>query len=180
METIKDLELLITDGEKIARFAKLFTRLPEILQMVNSSQKTLSEITKIMVAKQAELNGLKDYIQLSENVLVDVKQKVATAEKEAANAQNVAKEELQKERESIQVDIDNAVKESKVTIAEVKSDTTRKVAELLDKVKKAESTMESLAKEHRAKIDAMAEEEKALRAKVEQAKSALAALKANL
>ena len=180
MEAIKDLELLITDGEKISKFARLFVRLPEILQMVNSAQKTLEEINGAVKAKELELSTLNNKILRQNEVLNDVKQQIAIAEKDAANAKDVAKDELNAARESVKADIDNAVTESMATIAKIKAETDNKIADISRELQNTVAVFNNIEEDHRNKMATMINEEKEITAKVEHTKSSLAQLRANL
>ena len=55
MEPIKDLDILLTDAQKIVKFAKVFTRLPEVLQAVSSAETRLAEIAKSITSKEKYL-----------------------------------------------------------------------------------------------------------------------------
>lgn len=94
MEPIKDLDLLINEGEKIARFAKLFARLPEILQALNTAEGHLKEINKAIAAENKELDNVRSKVAFGKKTLAGVSDKLTAAEKAVQDAEAASKAKI--------------------------------------------------------------------------------------
>lgn len=94
MESINDL--LVNEGQKIANFAKLFTRLPEILQAIASADTHKQEVETQVEALMSEYSDIEGKIVLAEMELKAVQGQFALIEAEVNKAKNKAKEEIAK------------------------------------------------------------------------------------
>lgn len=176
MEPIKDLDLLITDGEKIARFAKLFARLPQILQAMNASQTYISEIDRSVKEKEDELQAIARKITVSGQALKELEGKLALLGEEVSKAEKEVRKEVAETRKKAGAKIEEVSKDLARMIEERKKAADNEISEVNELVKSAQADMHAKIKEFKASIESWNGLEQEAIAKAEKAKKQLAAI----
>jgi chromosome segregation ATPase len=176
MEPIKDLDLLINEGEKIARFAKLFARLPEILQGLSSAQGRVHDADKAVKAASEDLDGLNKKIYTARKTLSTlnantetVQQKVREAEKEI-----FAKIDEMKKKADFEMELNRKANNDAVE-ASIKL-MKHEMANHQKAIQASEKAMNDKIAEHNAAIDKWSKVEQEAIAKADKAKKQLAAI----
>jgi len=176
MEPIKDLDLLINEGEKIARFAKLFGRLPEILQALSAAHGRVQGADKAVKAAAEELDGLNKKIYTARKTLSTlnanteiVQQKVREAEKEIFAKIDEMKKKAEHEMELARKANNDAV-ESSIKLMKYE------IANHQKAIQASEKAMTAKIAEHNAEIDRWNRLEREAIDKADKAKKQLAAI----
>lgn len=180
METIKDLELLITDGEKIARFAKLFIRLPDILQSLSAANTKILEADKEVESKRMYLKKVQSDIDVETEALKALRQRTSIAKQDAVNAEAIAKKKLDDAEAEVKKELEIVHNENAVAVKKAKDDMHKKVSDYQHIIKTAEDDVKMKLEEHEKRMSEMKVEEKDALERVEQAKTTLAKLKESL
>ena len=180
MEIIKDLDLLIKDGEKIAKFAKIFTRLPEIMTVINSSETYLAELTAKVNGAKTQLEDVNQQVATSKAGLEAVKADISDANERRDNAGKAAAAELEKARAEAKVELDKTLKAHKDASDKAINDSNEKLKQLNVSIEVADAILADKIKKHDIRMAELADEEKVAGDRLETVKAALAALKAQL
>lgn len=176
MEPIKDLDLLINEGEKIARFAKLFSRLPEILQALSSAQGRVLDADKAVKVASEDLDGLNKKIYTARKTLSTLNsntetatEKIKEAEKEisakVAEFNKKADFEMELNRKANNDAVEASIKLMKHELANHQAT-----------IKASEQAMTSKLAEFNAEIERWNKIEQEAIAKADKAKKQLAAI----
>jgi multidrug resistance efflux pump len=180
MEIIKDLDLLIKDGEKIAKFAKIFTRLPEIMTVINSSETYLAELTAKVNGAKSQLDSVNQQIEAGKAALESANAEANRAKELAASAGTMAAVELKTARDNAQDELEKTLKANKEATDKAVKGANEKLKQINASIEVAEAILADKLKKHDMRLGELADEEKVARERLETVKAALAALKAQL
>jgi predicted nucleic acid-binding Zn-ribbon protein len=109
METIKDLNLLISEAERMRKSFVAFQRLPDILKEIQASKKLPEEIKKQVAEKQVTLNDLKIQITAKTTRLKSIDAKIGKADEKWSSIED----DLNKKRTAILTEINEEAIEAK-------------------------------------------------------------------
>lgn len=101
MEKIQDLDILINDGKKIARFARMFTRLPEILGLIGTYEGHCQELQDKIEREKSTLDKINSAVSANMTFLDSVEGKVTEMGKVILSAELSAKARVLENRSSI-------------------------------------------------------------------------------
>ena len=176
MEPIKDLDLLINEGEKIARFAKLFARLPEILQALSSTQGRVLDADKAVKAAAEDLDGLNKKIYTARKTLATLNSNTETAQDKIKEIEKevAAKVAEMKKKADFEMELNrkanNDAVESSIKLMK------HEIANHQNAIKASEKAMTAKLAEFNAEIDRWNKIEQEAIAKADKAKKQLAAI----
>jgi len=180
MEIIKDLDLLINEGEKVARFAKLFAKVPEILKALNSAQVHLQEVNKAVSDKTEELNHIKGEIAKDGVYLASLTQKVLENEEAAQRSEKESNARISAIKKQEAAEIEKIRKMNRDAIEASTKAMNDKLAEHQQLILASQQSMAERVDGHAAALKALDDEEQAALKKVERANKKLVDLIAKI
>ena len=176
MELIKDMDLVINEGEKLARFAKMFLRVPEVLKALNSAQVHLKEMQDAVETKMKEMDSLQGGIVEINRVFAEKQEKLAALAREVANVEKESKKKIAdtERKETLELEkirkANNDAVESSIKLMKFEIEKHQKA------IAASQKAMVERADGHAAAIKALDDEEQAALKKVENAQRKLTAL----
>jgi len=176
MEPIKDLDLLINEGEKISRFAKLFARLPEILQSLSSAQGRVLDADKAVKAAAEDLDGLNKKIYTARKTLSTLNANTVTAEEKIKEAEKEVAAKVAEFNKKADFEMELSRKANNDAVEASIKLMKHEIANYEKAIQASEKAMNDKLAEHNAAIDKWNKIEQEAVAKADKAKKQLAAI----
>jgi chromosome segregation ATPase len=180
MELIKDLDLLVAEGEKIARFAKLFARLPEILTALASADQHVKEVEDIVASKAKDVKALNADIEAKKQDIAELNHALDALNGEVKEVEKEVKKEVAEAKKKAQAKLDDIRLFNDKTIQDSMMTLNKELDRHREMVKKGEAEMNAKLREFDHTIETWAITEREAIAKAERAKKQLADIVAKI